>query len=195
MNDKETRELFDLMDRVPNAKRVAIEYQRLIRQGKIDRGKDVTDAGAGWLAVEDELVREDDIRPYNYRVVAACIAIMMFALCLFGFLHSRQERENRAIREHQQQLAHMNQPALPDAVSNWSVHVFHNATMQEVAELMPRWFNTPVVLDDPAVARKLFTGAMDKAQSLESFLQVLQYTTGVRYYFQDQTLHLALQLP
>ncbi|QJB30008.1 DUF4974 domain-containing protein [Chitinophaga oryzae] len=195
MSDKETKELFDLMDQVPNARRVAREYRRLMKEGKLDPKKDVTDAGAGWLAIEDELNQGDEAKSYNYTVPGICISIILAGLCLSGWWQNRHEKEvvrqlafneraGAALRgPHELQMAGATR-------RKDGVYTFHDASLNEIRGMIDKRFAIKVIFDEPEMSLRRFTGCMDPCQSLDAFMNVVKYSSAVDYYFQGSTLHI-----
>lgn len=194
-NDRETQELFDLMDRVPNARRVAREYHRLMKEGKMDPKKDVTDAGAGWLMIEDELVQGDMATSFNYRASGICIAVILLGLCWSGWWQMRHEKDvirqlamnekvaTAVVHEYQDM-------ALPGAERKEGIYTYHNASLNDIRGMIDRRFAIKVVFDDPEMSRRRFTGCMDPCQSLDAFMNVVKYSSAVDYYFKGTTLHI-----
>lgn len=195
MSNKETKELFDLMDQVPNARRVAREYRRLMREGKIDPKKDVTDAGAGWLAVEDELLQQDEAKSYHYKVPGICISIILAGLCWSGWWQRRHEKEvirQLAINErtaagvfHDPRCMQLN-----GAKRKEGIYTFHNASLNDIRGMIDKRFAIKVIFDEPETSGRRFTGCMDPCQSLDAFMNVVKYSSAVDYYFKGRTLHI-----
>lgn len=71
------------------------------------------------------------------------------------------------------------------------IFFFHNAPLSEIADMINRWFDVPVVIDNPELAAQLFTGNLDKSKPLEVFLQLLKNTVDARYYYVDDVLHIS----
>lgn len=71
------------------------------------------------------------------------------------------------------------------------IFFFHNAPLSEIADMINRWFDVPVVIDNPELASQLFTGNLDKSRPLEAFLQLLKNTVDARYYYTDNVLHIS----
>ncbi|MBC9912877.1 DUF4974 domain-containing protein [Chitinophaga varians] len=195
MSNKETKELFDLMDQVPNARRVAREYRRLMKEGKIDPKKDVTDAGAGWLAVEDELLQDDKAKSVNYKIPGICVSIILAGLCWSGWWQKRHEKE--VIR----QLAFNERTAagvfhdplyvqLNGVKRKDGVYTFHNASLNDIRGMIDKRFAIKVIFDEPEMSGRRFTGCMDPCQSLDAFMNVVKYSSAVDYYFKGTTLHI-----
>ncbi|HEY9258413.1 FecR family protein [Chitinophaga sp.] len=79
-----------------------------------------------------------------------------------------------------------------DALS-WmkGISYFHNTTLQDMQPLLQRWFDVKVVFDHPMVGNTMVTGMVEK-NKLPEFLQDLQTTTHIRYYFSGNQLHFDL---
>lgn len=199
MSNKETKELFDLMDQVPNAKRVAEEYRRLMREGKLDPQKDVTDAGAGWLMVEDELLRDDHAKSYNYRVSAVCVTIILLGLGLSVWWQYRHENNlirQLAANDRCETMIASNKMVtpMPGVERKNGIYTFHEASLRDIGGMIDKRFEIKVVFDDPAMSKQCFTGSMDPCQSLDAFMNVVKYSTPVDYYFRGGTLHIQQRL-
>ncbi|NLR63185.1 DUF4974 domain-containing protein [Chitinophaga varians] len=194
MSNKETKELFDLMDQVPNARRVAREYRRLMREGKIDPTKDVTDAGAGWLAVEDELMQEDEAKSYSYTIPGICVSIILAGLCWSGWWQRRHEKEViRQLAVNERAAAVFRDPLtmqLQGAKRKNGIYTFQDASLNDIRKMIGKRFAISVVFDDPEMLHRRFTGCMDPCQSLDAFMNVVKYSSAVDYYYQGSTLHI-----
>jgi len=71
------------------------------------------------------------------------------------------------------------------------VHLFHQASTAEVAELLHRFYGVTVKLDMPAANAGTFTGSMNRHNPVTHFLDGLQYAHYLNYYFtKDSILHL-----
>ncbi|NML38860.1 DUF4974 domain-containing protein [Chitinophaga sp. G-6-1-13] len=69
------------------------------------------------------------------------------------------------------------------------VFYFSNASLGEIARVLPRWFGIPVIMDNARIASETFTGSLERSQSINTFLENLKSTTTVDYYF-DKNGHL-----
>lgn len=67
-------------------------------------------------------------------------------------------------------------------------YYFSNATLQEVSEVITRWYGISVVLDAPV--QKTFTGDLNRHRPLEEFLKGIHQLMDVEYYYKDGVLHL-----
>jgi transmembrane sensor len=77
-------------------------------------------------------------------------------------------------------------------VLSWmhGIHVFYNASIQEISTVLPRWYGIDVVLDNSAIARERFSGFIDRNKPIRDFLENLKSTNAADYYFKGETLHL-----
>jgi ferric-dicitrate binding protein FerR (iron transport regulator) len=67
-------------------------------------------------------------------------------------------------------------------------YYFSNADLQEVSEVITRWYGTQVVIDAPI--KKTFTGDLNRHRPLEEFLKGIHQLMDVEYYYKDDVLHL-----
>ena len=67
-------------------------------------------------------------------------------------------------------------------------YYFSNADLQEVSEVITRWYGTRVVIDAPV--KKTFTGDLNRHRPLEEFLKGIHQLMDVEYYYKDGVLHL-----
>ncbi|WP_186774158.1 FecR family protein [Chitinophaga pinensis] len=65
-----------------------------------------------------------------------------------------------------------------------------NTSMSEITKVLPRWYGVKVVIDNPATARKKFTGTILKAEPIQEFLDAIKLTTGAESYYKDGVLHI-----
>lgn len=72
---------------------------------------------------------------------------------------------------------------------NGSSH-FHDATLRSIADIITRWYDVPIVFDNPALAKETLSGSIDKRKSLDVFLTNIAISSGVQYYYKDNVLHL-----
>lgn len=70
------------------------------------------------------------------------------------------------------------------------IFFFHKAPLEEIAAMINRWFDVPVVIDDESLAKELFTGNLDKSKPLENFLELLKNTVDARWHYTGETLHI-----
>lgn len=66
---------------------------------------------------------------------------------------------------------------------------FHDTPLEEIVGVIPRWYGISVVLDNPAIVNKRFSGVMHKNKPLCIFLEHLQKTSEVRFHYNGNVLH------
>lgn len=72
-------------------------------------------------------------------------------------------------------------------------YILDNTPISELAALIPRWFNTPVHLDNPEqAASKHFTGIVFKNRPVNEFLEILHSAANCEYYYKEGVLHIKL---
>ena len=72
-------------------------------------------------------------------------------------------------------------------------YMLDNAPISELATLIPRWFNTPVHLDNPEqAASKHFTGIVFKNRPLNELLDILRSAANCECYYKEGVLHISL---
>lgn len=78
-----------------------------------------------------------------------------------------------------------------EEVLGWKegVYYFRDASLEQIGEVITRWFDLEVIFDDPELAQTHVTGLMEK-KDLEGFLQDLQSTIGLKYNRIHGRLHL-----
>lgn len=70
------------------------------------------------------------------------------------------------------------------------LHLFNNASLEEIVKVLHRWYGVKVVLDNAASAQSRFTGYIDRKQSIEEFLKEIKATSDASYYYdEDRVLH------
>lgn len=80
-----------------------------------------------------------------------------------------------------------------DDVLAWrqGLHLFNNASVEEVAMLIHRFYGIPVKLDSKEGHEKAFTGSINRNKPAVNFLEGLKFSRYADYYFdKDSTLHL-----
>jgi len=60
---------------------------------------------------------------------------------------------------------------------------FENATIQEITNVLPRWFGVEVQFDNPSVKTDTFTGVVNRNKPITIFLDKLKKIMGIDYYF------------
>jgi hypothetical protein len=69
-------------------------------------------------------------------------------------------------------------------------YYFHNTRLQDISEVLSRWFDVKVVFDDSAKANESFSGAIQKNKPVEVFIQNIRSSAGVKTSFKDGVLHI-----
>jgi transmembrane sensor len=79
-----------------------------------------------------------------------------------------------------------------DQVLSWmeGVYYFDNIALQNMSDVIKRWFNVKLVIDNPKISSLTFTGAIEKNKSLELFMTNLETTSGIEAYMKNGELHL-----
>lgn len=75
-----------------------------------------------------------------------------------------------------------------EEVLGWrkGIYYFNNASLQQITEVLPRWFGISVVMDRPDVGGALFSGLVNRNKPIGTFLENLKSTTAVDYYFDNE---------
>lgn len=72
-------------------------------------------------------------------------------------------------------------------------YILDNAPISELADVIPRWFNTPVQLDNPEQSASVhFTGIIFKNKPLAELLNILRSTTNCEFYYKEEILHIGV---
>lgn len=70
-------------------------------------------------------------------------------------------------------------------------YFFRNRPLNEICKVFPRWYGTTVVMDNPSIAAKRFSGLLSRNETPETFLENLKATTELDYYTdKNGVLHL-----
>ncbi|MET3878701.1 FecR domain-containing protein [Chitinophaga sp. OAE865] len=72
---------------------------------------------------------------------------------------------------------------------NGTTH-FRDEKLSNIAVIITRWFEVPVIFDNPALASETLSGAIDKRKPLDVFLTNIAISSGVQSYYKDNVLHL-----
>lgn len=71
------------------------------------------------------------------------------------------------------------------------IYRFEDTPLEEICQVIPRWFGIKVVIDNHQAAERRFTGSFNKHQSLQTSLERLKSTGLIDYYFdKDSILHI-----
>lgn len=69
------------------------------------------------------------------------------------------------------------------------IHYFRNASIIELATMLSRWYDVQLVIDNPAVAKVHMRGKLFRHEPLQSFLDQLNATGTVHFYWEGKILH------
>ena len=71
------------------------------------------------------------------------------------------------------------------------VYYFKDASLDEIARIIPRWFGNAVKLDSKTAGDEHFTGRMERSQPVTQLLESLKATTTIQYNMDsDGTIHI-----
>lgn len=79
-----------------------------------------------------------------------------------------------------------------EEVLSWrkGIHYFNEATLEEISQVLPRWYGITVVIDRADIAGNRFTGFVNRNKPVTDFLENLKSAQAVDYYFdKDAVLH------
>jgi ferric-dicitrate binding protein FerR (iron transport regulator) len=71
-----------------------------------------------------------------------------------------------------------------------NIYYFHNTKLNDISEVLLRWFDIRVVFDDPEKANEAFSGAIQKNKPIDVFIQNIKTSAGVKATFKDGVLHI-----
>lgn len=79
-------------------------------------------------------------------------------------------------------------PFQADKVLSWrqGIFYFEDVDLDEISEVLARWFGTRTHLDDPSLAHKKFAGALYKNRPLSSFLDNFKVISHIDSYFDEK---------
>ncbi|WP_346316377.1 FecR domain-containing protein [Chitinophaga sp. YIM B06452] len=69
------------------------------------------------------------------------------------------------------------------------IHYFEKASIASVAVMLERWFDTPLIIDNPAVAKENLWGQLNRNEPLQVFIDQVNLTGDVHFYWKDGALH------
>lgn len=75
-----------------------------------------------------------------------------------------------------------------EEVLSWmqGLHMFNNASLEEIVKVLPRWYGVKVVLDNVSSAQSRFTGYIDRNKPISEFLVQIKATSDADYYYDEQ---------
>ncbi len=79
-----------------------------------------------------------------------------------------------------------------DHVLSWmhGIYYFDNIPLENMTDVIKRWFNVNLIIDNPKISNLTFTGAIEKNKSLDFFISNLETTSGIKAYMKNGQLHL-----
>ncbi|MCF6401242.1 FecR domain-containing protein [Chitinophaga filiformis] len=70
-------------------------------------------------------------------------------------------------------------------------YVFHATTIDEMCNVLKRWYGINIIYDNANTGQRRFTGYIDKSRPMQHFLDDLKFTGHFDYYFDnDSVLHI-----
>ncbi len=69
------------------------------------------------------------------------------------------------------------------------IHFFENASVASVAVMLERWFDTPLIIDNPEVAKVNLWGQLNRNEPLQVFIDQINLTGDVNFYWEKGALH------
>ncbi|ATL48974.1 hypothetical protein COR50_18360 [Chitinophaga caeni] len=70
------------------------------------------------------------------------------------------------------------------------IYYFDNARLEEICKVLPRWYGIKVEMDNNSIGNMIFSGTIDRNQDVKVFLENINMTMGVKYYYKEGALHL-----
>lgn len=79
----------------------------------------------------------------------------------------------------------------PQITLGWKqgVHYFQDASMREIADMIPRWFNEKIIIDDTKAGEATFRIKVYRHQPFKQFINQINSTGIVSLYYKDGRLH------
>jgi hypothetical protein len=71
------------------------------------------------------------------------------------------------------------------------IYYFQNASLQNIAAVVYRWYGETMLFDDVKSSSSRFTGAMLKSEPLKEFLDNMESTSNIRYYERNDAIHIS----
>lgn len=69
-------------------------------------------------------------------------------------------------------------------------YYFNAASIQEVADVIARWYGVKVIIDSPGLSHRKFSGSLYRNAPLEKFLNRATQMLDASYYYEDGVLHI-----
>jgi len=79
-----------------------------------------------------------------------------------------------------------------EEVLGWQqgIYYFHNNTIQEICDVLPRWYGVNIIIDNSAIINNRFTGILKKREPMDKLLRTLKATTSINdYEYRNGELH------
>ncbi|WP_343670097.1 FecR domain-containing protein [Chitinophaga sp.] len=78
------------------------------------------------------------------------------------------------------------------ALLGWrrGLYIFNNTSLSEIMQVIPRWFDKQVIMDNPLKGKSRFTGVIYKNEPVEYSLDILKATNDFDYYIQGDIIHI-----
>ncbi|WP_298738895.1 FecR domain-containing protein [uncultured Chitinophaga sp.] len=71
------------------------------------------------------------------------------------------------------------------------IYRFEDASLEEICQVIPRWYGIEVIIDNPQAAKQRFTGSFDRNQAVQASLERLKATELIDYDFDEEgVLHI-----
>jgi ferric-dicitrate binding protein FerR (iron transport regulator) len=68
-------------------------------------------------------------------------------------------------------------------------HYFRDASIREIGEMMSRWYDVDLVIDNPEAGNMRLRGKLYRHRPLQSFLDQLNSLGLVQFYWKNNVLH------
>ena len=81
----------------------------------------------------------------------------------------------------------------PKYVLSWrkGLFFFNNASLADISKVVPRWYGIQLIVDDPEIYDRRFTGVINRNRPITLFLEDLKVISRIDSWFdKDSTLHL-----
>jgi len=117
---------------------------------------------------------------------------------LEGTVKMQTQREARILKPGEQTIYNPERGLLittfdEEEVLAWQhgIYSFEDTPLEEICQVIPRWFGIKVMIDKPQAAKQRFTGSFDKNQPVQVLLEGLKSTNLIDYDFdKDSVLHI-----
>ena len=69
--------------------------------------------------------------------------------------------------------------------------MFENMPMENLMQLVERWYNHEIILDDPDLLNLKLSGVLKRNKSIEHFMKVLSLAQSIEYEIKEDTIHIS----